>query len=155
MRTRLGSHVEGAGVIGHDVAAAEEGATQATRAEDRPAYEAERPGESGYEAERPVGDAPLATAPVAATAPLADERAPDLAAEPVVDREAYERVDDAGPSDSAVYADEPVAHERPAFATEDTGPPDRSAVAADPAREDGVYDQEADRARRQPPSDGL
>jgi hypothetical protein len=150
MATRLGSHVEGAGVIGYDVATAEEGATQATRAEDRPGYEPER---SGYEAERPVGDAPTATGPVAATAPLADERDPGLAAEPVVDREtytpgtsevaaepvvdqgAYDRVEDAGPSDSAGYADEPVASGRPAFATEDAGAPDRSAVAADdPAR---------------------
>jgi hypothetical protein len=132
MATRLGSHVEGAGVIGYDVAAAEEGATQATPTEDRPGYEPER---SGYEAERPVGDAPTATAPVAATAPLADERDPGLAAEPVVDRGAYERVEDAGRPDSAGYADEPVASGRPAFATEDAGAPDRSAVAADdPAR---------------------
>jgi hypothetical protein len=43
MRTRLGSHVEGAGVIGYDVAAAEEGAVQETPAEDRPGYEPERP----------------------------------------------------------------------------------------------------------------
>jgi hypothetical protein len=132
MATRLGSHVEGAGVIGYDVAAAEEGATQATRAEDRPGYDPER---SGYEAERPVGDAPTATAPVAATAPLADERDPGLAAEPVVDQGAYDRVEDAGPTDSVGYADEPVASGRPAFATEDAGAPDRSAVAADdPAR---------------------
>ena len=46
MRTRLGSHVEGAGVIGYDVAAAEEGAAdQETPAEDRPGYEPERPGD--------------------------------------------------------------------------------------------------------------
>jgi hypothetical protein len=192
MATRLGSHVEGAGVIGYDVAATEEGATQATRADDRPGYEPER---SGYEPERPVGDAPLTTAPVAATVPLADERDPDLAAEPVVDQDAYEQgtdeqashaqepgmvaepvvdrgsyapVEDAGPSDSAGYADEPVAHGPPAFATEDAGAPDRSAVAADPARfgagdamaapepevQEGVYDQEADQARRRRPPDG-
>jgi hypothetical protein len=190
MRTRLGSHVEGAGAIGHDVAAAEEGATQETRAEDRPGYEAER---SGYEAERPVGDVPLTSAPVAATVPLADERDPGLAAEPVVDQGAYaqepgtvggepvidrgqdertadpgvgvaaagvgapggvtgvsaagpgvaaagERVEDVGPSDSAVFADEPVAPERPAFATEDAGAPDRSAVAADDPARFGVGD---------------
>jgi hypothetical protein len=157
MRTRLGSHVEGAGVIGYDVAAAEEGATQETPAEARP----------GYEAERPVGDAPMTTAPVAATAPLTGERDPDLAAEPVVDQGTYaqeagsvggepvidrsqdertagpgvgvaaagEWVEDAGPSDRAAIADEPVAPERPAFATEDAGAADRSAVAADdPAR---------------------
>jgi hypothetical protein len=190
MATRLGSHVEGAGVIGYDVAAAEEGATQTTPTEDRPGYEPER---SGYEPERPVGDAPTATAPVAATAPLADERDPGLAAEPVVDQGAYDRgtydrVEDAGPTDSAGYADEPVASGRPAFATEDAGAADRSAVADDPARfgtgdamaapatytgeeadvtgrpeyadrseggdQEGVYDQEADQARRQRPSDG-
>jgi hypothetical protein len=161
MATRLGSHVEGAGAIGYDVAAAEEGATQETRAEDRPGYEPEQPGHeterSGYEPERPVGDAPLATAPVAATAPLADERDPDLAAEPVVDQEAYAQVEDVGPADSAVYADEPAAPEPPAFATEDAGPIDRSAVAADdPARApEGVYDQEGDQDSRQRPSDGL
>ena len=86
MRTRLGSNVEGAGVIGHDVTAAEEGATQATPAADRPAYEPERS--------------------------AAD---PGLAAEPVVDQGAYER--------------EPVVDQ------------------------DGVFDQEADQARR--PSDGV
>jgi hypothetical protein len=126
----------------------------------------------------------------AATAPLADERDPDLAAEPVADQGAYARgVEDVGPSDSAAFADEPVAPERPAFATEDAGAPDRSAVAADdPARlgagdamaytgqeadvtdrpggggspftdeepgvQEGVYDQEADRARQQRLSDG-
>ena len=73
MATRLGSHVEGAGTIGYDVVAAEEGATQETPADDRPGY--------------------------------APEREPDLAAEPVVDQASYEE-------------------------------------------EPGVYDQEADRARR-------
>jgi hypothetical protein len=107
MRTRLGSHVEGAGAIGYDVATAEEGAAvQETPAEDRPGYEPER---SGYGSEGLVGETP-----VAATAPTAYERAPDpgLAAEPVVDQEAYEA-------------------------------------------EEGVYDQDADQARRQRPSDGL
>jgi hypothetical protein len=47
MATRLGSHIEGAGAIGHDVVAAEEGATQETPAEDRPGYEPERPAEGG------------------------------------------------------------------------------------------------------------
>jgi hypothetical protein len=85
MRTRLGSHVEGAGAIGYDVTAAEEAAAvQETPAEDRPGYEPER---SGYGSE-------------------------GLAAEPVVDQEAYEA-------------------------------------------EEGVYDQDADEARRQRPSDGL
>jgi hypothetical protein len=201
MATRLGSHVEGAGVIGYDVAAAEEGATQATPTEDRP----------GYEPERPVGDAPTATAPVAATAPLADERDPDLAAEPVVDRGAYERVEDAGPSDSAAYADDPArfgtgdamagyrderAPEVPATYTgEEADVTDRPEYAdrneggqalyqeepqrmdrpggggslftdeeperldrpgpQEPGVQEGIYDQEADQARRQRPSDGL
>ena len=68
MRTRLGSHVEGAGVIGHDVAAAEEAATQEVPAEDRP----------GYEPERPVGE----------TAAAWDA---GLAAEPTVDQGAYDQ----------------------------------------------------------------
>lgn len=62
LRTRLGSHVEGAGEIGDDVTAAEEGATRETPADDRP----------GYERERSAAD-------------------PGLAAEPVVDQGAYER----------------------------------------------------------------
>ena len=41
MATRLGSHIEGAGAIGHDAVAAEEGATQETPADDRPGYERE------------------------------------------------------------------------------------------------------------------
>jgi hypothetical protein len=83
MRTRLGSHVEGAGAIGYDVAAAEEGAAvQETPAEDRPGYEPERSGSEG------------------------------LAAEPVVDQGAYEA-------------------------------------------EEGIYDQEAEEARRRRPGDGL
>ena len=123
MRTRLGSHVEGAGAIGFDVAAAEEGATQETPPEDRP----------GYEPERPVGDLPASIAPVAATTPLADTRDPDLAAEPVVDRER-----ESFGRDPATLADEPPA-EGPDFWFEDAGTPDRSAVA--------------DEARRRP-SDG-
>jgi hypothetical protein len=85
MRTRLGSHVEGAGAIGYDVAASEEdAAVQEAPAEDRPGYEPERSG-SGSEG---------------------------LAAEPVVDQGAYEA-------------------------------------------EEGIYDQEAEEARRQRPGDGL
>ena len=100
MATRLGSHIEGAGAIGYDVAAAEEGATQETPADDRP----------GYAPERRAGDDLAAMAPAAATStPAAYEREPDLAAEPVVDQASYEE-------------------------------------------EPGVYDQEADRARR--PSEG-
>ena len=78
LRTRLGSHVEGAGEIGYDVTAAEEGATQGIPADERSAAD------------------------------------PGLAAEPVVDQGAYER---------------------------------------EPVLQDGVFDQEADQARR--PSDGV
>ena len=96
MATRLGSHIEGAGAIGYDVATAEEGATQETPADDRP----------GYAPERRAGDDLAAMAPATATStPAAYEREPDLAAEPVVDQASYEE-------------------------------------------EPGVYDQEADRARR-------
>jgi hypothetical protein len=110
MRTRLGSHVEGAGVIGYDVTASEEGATQETPADARPGYEPERTG---------VG-APGGVTGVSAAGPGVAS--------------AGERIEDVGPSDSAVFADEPVAPERPAFATEDAGAPDRSAIADDPAR---------------------
>jgi hypothetical protein len=109
MRTRLGSHVEGAGVIGYDVAASEEGVTQETPADDRPGYEPERPGGG------------------------AAERDPGLAAEPVVDQGAYER--------------EPVV---------DQGEPGGAGMAGsaeEPGVQDGVFDQEADQARR--PSDGV
>jgi hypothetical protein len=118
MRTRLGSHVEGAGVIGYDVAVAEEGATQQTPAEERP----------GYESERPLGEPP-----VAATAPIAHEREPELA-EPA----AYEL--EPGWTGSATD-DEPERLGRP-------GP-------REPGVDQGVYDQEADEARRQRPSDGI
>jgi|GEM_PF-1196099 hypothetical protein len=81
MATRLGSHVEGAGVIGYDVVAAEEGVTQETPADDRP----------GYAPERRAGDDLAAMAPATATStPAAYEREPDLAAEPVVDQASYE-----------------------------------------------------------------
>ena len=81
LRTRLGSHVEGAGEIGDDVTAAD----------------------------------------------------PGLAAEPVVDQGAYER--------------EPVV---------DQGEPGGAGMAGsaeEPGVQDGVFDQEADQARR--PSDGV
>jgi hypothetical protein len=103
MRTRLGSQIEGAGAIGYNVAAAEEGSTQETPAEDRPGYESERPADTS------VASAPATTTGVSAAGP-------GVAA-------AGERVDDVGPSDSSVFADEPVTPDpgRSAFATEDTG----------------------------------
>ena len=49
---------------------------------------------------------------------------------------AGERVDDVGPSDRSLFADEPVtpAPDRSVFATDDAGAADRSAIADDPAR---------------------
>jgi hypothetical protein len=166
MRTRLGSHVEGAGVIGHDVAAAEEGAAvQETPAEDRPGYEPER---SGYGSE-------------------------GLAAEPVVDQGAYEGVpggagmgdyqqqpgrdvprtytgEEADVSGRPEYADraegggslfadeEPQRLDRPGgggslFADEEPERLDRPGPQ-EPGIQERVYDQEADEARRQRPGDG-
>lgn len=186
MRTRLGSQIEGAGAIGYDVAAAEEGTTEETPADDRP----------GYEPERSDADASVATAP--ATTPTAYERDAGLAAEPVVDQGAYERdageqVDDAGPTDSSGFTGEPgdapatyTGEEadvtgRPEYAErteggdqplyqEETQRMDRPGGGGslftdeeperldrpgpqEPGVEDGVYDQDADQARR--PSDGV
>src|SRR5215211_4351939 len=97
MRTRLGSHVEGAGAIGYDVAASEEGAaTQEAPAEDRPGYESERPaGESAAAWAGPTAaerDPDLATEPAGTQGTHAADAG--LAAEPVVDQDAYAR--DAG-----------------------------------------------------------
>jgi hypothetical protein len=111
MRTRLGSHVEGAGVIGYDVAGAEEGATQQTPPEDRP----------GYEPERTAGGTAAAAA---AAAPLASERDPGLAGG---------RVEDVGPTGGAGLTGDPATTGSSAWTTEDTGAVDRSVVAEHPA----------------------
>jgi hypothetical protein len=138
MRTRLGSHVEGAGVIGYDVAGAEEGAvTQETPAEDRP----------GYEPEQPAGEA---------TASWAGPTVADPGGQ----------VEDVGPTSGSLFADEEIASERSVFDTEDTGSADRSTIADHPAGlgagdepldqdeepgvQRGLYDQEADEARQRP-----
>ena len=166
MRTRLGSHVEGAGVIGYDVAAAEEGAAdQETPAGDRPGYEPER---SGYGSE-------------------------GLAAEPVVDQGAYEGVpggagmgdyqqqpgrdvpetytgeeadvagrpeyaDRAEGGDQPLYQEEPQRLDRPGgggslFTDEEPERLDRPGPQ-EPGVQEGIYDQEADEARGQRPGDG-
>jgi hypothetical protein len=182
MRTRLGSHVEGAGVIGYDVAASEEGVTQETPADDRPGYEPERPGGG------------------------AAERDPGLATEPVVDQGAYERepggvggagyegepggagmagyqeepgqdvpatytgeeadvtgrpeyADRAEGGDQPLYQEEPQRMDRPGgggslFTDEEPERLDRPGPQ-EPGVEDGVYDQESDQARQQRPADGL
>lgn len=123
MRTRLGSHIEGAGLIGHDVVASEEGTTQDTPTDDRPGYEPERTADPG--------------AGVAATGVGVQGRVTGVnAAGPGV-AAAGDRVDDTGPSDRSMLADEPgtTGTARSAFATEDVGAADRSTVASeDPAR---------------------
>jgi hypothetical protein len=149
MATRLGSHIEGAGAIGYNVAAAEEGATQETPPDDRP----------GYAPERPAGD--------------------DLAAEPMVDQASYgqepgqdvpatytgEEADVAGRpeyadrvegGDQPLYQEEPQRLDRPGgggslFTDEEPERLDRPGPQ-EPGVQEGIYDQEADRARR--PSEG-
>jgi hypothetical protein len=184
MRTRLGSHVEGAGVIGHDVVAAEEGTTQDTPPDERPGYEPERTADPG---------AGVAAAGLGAQGGVSGVTGtgPGVAA-------ATERVDDVGPSDRSMFADDPArfgagdATEtytgeeteltgRPEYAErteggdqplyqEETQRMDRPGGGGslftdeeperldrpgpqEPGVQQGVYDQEADRARR--PSDGV
>jgi hypothetical protein len=162
MRTRLGSHVEGAGVIGYDVAAAEEGATQQTTPDDRPGYEPER--DPGPAAGRPADERdPGLTGGAVDEAPYErspDERTSDTglgvaaagiglagggtgvsAAGPGV--AAQVPVDDAGPTDRSVFADESTQFDRPAVATEDAGAGDRSAYADETTRLDTATDTEA------------
>jgi len=184
MRTRLGSQIEGAGAIGFDVAASEEGGTtQETPADDRP----------GYEPERQAGE-------------TASERDPGLAAEPVVDQGAYERepggvggagyegepggagmagnqeeqgqdvpetytgeeadvtgrpeyADRAEGGDQPLYQEEPQRMDRSGgggslFTDEEPERLDRPGPQ-EPGVDEGVYDQESDQAREQRPSDGL
>ena len=148
MRTRLGSHVEGAGVIGYDVAAAEEDAVQETPAEDRPGYEPERSGSEGLAAEPVVdqgayeGDLPETytgeEADVAGRPEYADRG--EGGAEPLYQEEP-QRMDRPGGGGSLFTDEEPERLDRP-------GP-------QEPGVQEGLYDQEADEARRQRPSDGL
>jgi hypothetical protein len=217
MRTRLGSHVEGAGAIGYDVAAAEEGTTQQTPPDDRP----------GYEPERPDGESTVT--PAAATPPAPGRGAdpgPGVAATGagvaggvtgLGATAAGDRVDDAGSSDRSVVSETPTpaGYEgepggaglagapgepgtdapaaftgeeadvagRPEYAdrTERLGDQplheqepqrldrpggggslfgdeedrlDRPGPQGEPGVDQGVFDQEADRARRERPSDG-
>jgi hypothetical protein len=154
MRTRLGSHVEGAGEIGYDVTAVEEGATQETAADDRP----------GYETERTAADPSGAGA---------FEHDPGLAAEPVVDQGAYEREPGgagmAGSAEEPEYAERTEGGDQPLY-QEETQRMDRPGGGGslftdeeperldrpgpqEPGVQDSVFDQEADQARR--PSDGV
>ena len=168
MATRLGSHAEGTGVIGYDVVAAEEGATQETPPGDRP----------GYEPERPAVDDAVATAPAAATTtPAAYEPVEDTGSadrfttayqeEPrdvpatylgeeadVTGRPEY--ADRVQGGDQPLYQEEPQRADRPGgggslFTDEEPERLDRPGPQ-EPGVQEGVYDQEADRARR--PSEG-
>jgi hypothetical protein len=192
MRTRLGSHVEGAGVIGYDVAASEEGgATQTIPAEDRPGYEPER--DAGLAAEPAVDqdayarDAGLTgTPPVdqdtyardAGVAGSAYEGEPGGAGmagyqgEPGSDAPATYTGEEAdvtgrpeyadraeGGGDQDLYQQEAQRADRPGgggslFSDDEPERLDRPGPQ-EPGVQEGVYDQESDRARRQRPSDGA
>jgi hypothetical protein len=174
MRTRLGSHVEGAGVIGYDVAASEEGAaTQEAPAEDRPGYESERPaGETaaawtgpsaaerdagpadrsmfaGYEGE--PGGAGMAGSEQGGDVP---ETYTGEEAEVTGQPEYAERTEG---GDQPLYQEETQRMDRPGgggslFTDEEPERLDRPGPQ-EPGVQEGVFDQESDQARR--PSDGI
>jgi hypothetical protein len=147
MATRLGSHVEGAGAIGYDVAAAEEGATQSTPTEDRPGYEAER--DPGLAAEPVVDQGAYERAPEAPATYMGEEA-------DVTDRPEYADRSEGG--DQPLYQEEPQRMDRPGgggslFTDEEPERLDRPGPQ-EPGVQEGVYDQEGDQARQQRPSDG-
>ena len=162
MRTRLGSQIEGAGAIGYDVAAVEEGTTQETPAESRPGYETERQGSygqepgigaAGYEGEpggagmaeeqdAPRLDAPRLDAPATYTGEEAD----------VTGRPEYADRGEGG--DQPLYQEEPQRMDRPGgggslFTDEEPERLDRPGPQ-EPGVQEGVFDQEADQAGRRP-----
>ena len=167
MATRLGSHVEGAGAIGHDVVAAEEGATQQTPTDDRPGYAHERepdpaaepvvdrasyerePGYAGGERVEDVGSVDRFTV-TETTAPAAyTGEETDVAGRP----EYADRIEG---GDQPLYQEEPQRLDRPGgggslFTDEEPERLDRPGPQ-EPGVQEGIYDQEADRARR--PSEG-
>jgi hypothetical protein len=163
MATRLGSHAEGAGVIGYDVVAAEEGTTQETPPSDRPGYEPERPavddagsadrfataGTAGYEGEPGgAGMAGYQEEPRDVPATYMGEEA-DVTGRP----EYADRVEG---GDQPLYQEEPQRADRPGgggslFTDEEPERLDRPGPQ-EPGVQEGVYDQEANRARR--PSEG-
>jgi hypothetical protein len=171
MRTRLGSHVEDAGTAGHEGEPAGAGyeAAPAAAYEEEPgsagvvgdetapagvgvagsAYEA---APAGYEGEPGgagmVGDqgAPGREVPAAYTGEEAD----------VTGRPEY--ADRAEGGDQALYEQEPQRADRAGgdtslFASEEPDRLDRPGPQ-EPGVQEGVYDQEADQARRPRPSDG-
>jgi hypothetical protein len=168
MRTRLGSHVEGAGEIGYDVTAAEEGATQETPADDRPGYASERSaadpglaaepvvdqgayGAAGYEGEpggagmagsveEPEGDVPATyTGEEAEVSGRPEYAERTEGGDQPLYQEETQRMDRPGGGGSLFTDEEPERLDRP-------GP-------QEPGVQDGVFDQESDKARR--PSDGV
>jgi hypothetical protein len=121
MRTRLGSHVAGAGEIGYDVAAAEEGAVagyQEGSGQDVPStYTGEEADVTGR--------------------PEYTER--DEGRDRALYQEELQRADRPGGGGSLFTDEEPERLDRP-------GP-------QEPGVQERVYDQEADRARDQRPTD--
>jgi len=173
MRTRLGSQIEGAGAIGYDVAAAEEGAaTQETQAEDRPAYEPEQTADpslgvaaagermddagpadrsmfAGYEGE--PGGAGMAGSEQGGDVP---ETYTGEEAEVTGQPEYAERTEG---GDQPLYQEETQRMDRPGgggslFTDEEPERLDRPGPQ-EPGVQEGVFDQESDQARR--PSDGV
>jgi hypothetical protein len=139
MATRLGSHVEGTGAIGYDVVAAEEGATQETPADDRPGYAPE--GSAGGKPVEDVGSVDRAAIYMGEEAEVTGR--PEYA----------DRVEG---GDQPLYQEEPQRADRPGgggslFTDEEPERLDRPGPQ-EPGLQEGVYDQEADRARR--PSEG-
>jgi len=174
MRTRLGSHVEGAGEIGYDVTTAEEGATQETPADDRPAYEPERSAtDSGLAAEPVVDQGAYQQEPGqgaagyegepggAGMAGSVEESGQDVPATytgeeaEVTGRPEYAERTEGG--DQPLYQEETQRMDRPGgggslFTDEEPERLDRPGPQ-EPGVQDGVFDQESDQARR--PSDGT
>lgn len=151
MRTRLGSHVEGAGVIGYDVTAAEEGSGAAVfehdpglAAEpvvDQGAYEGE-PGGAGMagSVEEPGQDLPATyTGEEAEVSGRPEYAERTEGGDQPLYQEETQRMDRPGGGGSLFTDEEPERLDRP-------GP-------QEPGLQDGVYDQESDQARR--PSDGI
>src|SRR5215211_7929413 len=165
MRTRLGSHVEGAGAIGYDVAASEEGAaTQEAPAEDRPGYGA------GDAMADTTGSGPAGVAGAgyegepggAGMAGYQGAPGPDAPAtytgeeEDVTGRPEYA---DRAEGGEQLYQDEAPRADRPGgggslFTDEEPERLDRPGPQ-EPGVQEGVYDQDAERARRQRPSADL
>jgi hypothetical protein len=171
MATRLGSHIEGAGAIGYDVAAAEEGTTQETPPDDRPGYAPERPAGEDLAAEPMVDQASYGQEPGrtagyegepggAGMAGYQEEPGQDVPATytgeeaDVAGRPEY--ADQVEGGDQPLYQEEPQRLDRPGgggslFTDEEPERLDRPGPQ-EPGVQEGVYDQEADRARR--PSEG-